>query len=138
MTHSATDAAPGLEALRPLVGKWHIEGKQLESPLGPAAPFVAVETFEWLEGGRFLVHRLEGKLGDRPAACVEILGLNEAGELFAQTYYDDGTTTRWEVKADAQALVSSGSWPKSGAALRVRYTATIVDLGNTIEGKWEQ
>ena len=51
MSHAHTKAAAGLGALEPLVGKWHTEGQQYEGPLGPAAPFVAVETFEWLDGG---------------------------------------------------------------------------------------
>jgi len=138
MTHPATNPAPGLEALRPVVGKWHTEGQQLEGPFGPASSFVAVEIFEWLEGGHFLVHRLDGKLGQRPAACIEIFGLNGAGELFAQTYYNDGNTNTWRLEAEGHALVLSGSWSKdSGPTYRLRYTATVVDEGNTLEGKWE-
>lgn len=139
MTHSTTDAAPGLEALRPLVGKWHTEGRQLEGPLGPESPFVAVETFEWLDGGHFLVHRLDGKFGPKPAACVEIWGLNEARELFVQTYYNDGNINTWQVRPDGHKLVITGNWSKgSGPSFRLRYTAEVIEEGNTLVGKWEQ
>jgi hypothetical protein len=139
MTHSATDAAPGLEALRPLVGKWHTEGQQIEGPLGPQSPFVAVETFEWLDGGHFLVHRLDGKFGQKPAACIEVWGRNEAGELFAHTFYNDGNTNDWQIRETSSALVLSGSWSKgSGPTFKLRYTARVIEGGNTLDGKWEQ
>jgi uncharacterized protein DUF1579 len=139
MIHSATHAAPGLEALRPLVGKWHTEGQQLDGPLGPQSPFVAVETFEWLDGGHFLIHRLDGKFGQKPAACIELWGRNEAGELFAQTFYNDGNTNSWQVKEAGHALILSGNWSKgSGTPYQLRYTANVIEEGNTLESKWEQ
>jgi hypothetical protein len=128
-----------MEALQPLVGKWHTEGQQLEGPLGPAAPFVAVETFEWLDGGQFLVHRLDGHFGQQPAACVEVLGKHQDGQLLAQTFYNDGNRRDWVVKAEGKALSWNGTWSKgSGEALRVRYTVNFEDAGNTLVGKWEQ
>jgi hypothetical protein len=139
MTPASTKPAPGLSALEPLVGKWHTEGQQYEGPLGPAAPFVAVETFDWLDGGHFLIHHLDGRFGRQPAACVEIMGKNDAGQLFAQTYYNDGNTNTWRLEESGHALVLSGTWSKgSGEAFEVRYTATFVEAGNSIEGKWEQ
>lgn len=139
MSHTHIKPAAGLEALQPLVGKWHTEGQQLQGPFGPAAPFVAVETFEWLDGGRFLVHRLNGHLGQQPAACVEVLGKRDDGQLLAQTFYNDGRRNDWVVKAEGNALVWSGTWSKApGEALRVRYTVNFEDAGNTLVGKWEQ
>ncbi len=139
MSHQASDAAPGLEGLKPLVGKWHTEGKQLEGPLGPAAPFVAVETFEWLEGGRFLVHRLDGKFGTRPAACIEVFGLNQANELFGHTFYNDGNTNTWQLQVDSHAVILNGTWSKGqGPSFRLRQSVRVIEEGNTLESKWEQ
>jgi len=138
MSHSATDAAPGLENLRPLVGKWHTEGRQLDGPLGPASPFVAVETFEWLEGGHFLVHRLDGHFGGRAAACVEVIGLNDARELYGQTFYNDGMSTTWRVEAADRTVRLNGTWSKDGQTLQVRYIGRVIEEGNALESKWEQ
>lgn len=138
MTHPTTKSAKGLEALLPLVGKWHTEGAQLEGPLGPAAPFVAVETFEWLDGGHFLVHRLDGRFGRQPAACIEIMGKNDAG-LFAQTFYNDGNVNTWRIEEQGKVLIMRGEWPSGSAEpFKVRYSMSFVDAGNTLEGKWEQ
>lgn len=137
MNHDWKRPAPGLEALNPLVGKWHTEGQQYDGPLGPASPFVAVETFEWLDGGHFLVHRLEGKFGRKPSACVQIFGKDAEG-LFAQTFYNDGTTKTWRVTESANALILAGSWATAAGTLEVRYTARFIEEGNTIAGAWEQ
>lgn len=139
MSHASTDAAPGLEGLRPFVGKWHTEGQQLEGPLGSASPFVAVETFEWLEGGHFLIHRLEGRFGQRPTASIQLFGLNDETELFAQSFYNDGNTNTWQVKADGHQLVLNGAWSKGqGPSFRLRYRARVIEEGNTLESTWEQ
>lgn len=137
--HHDVKPVPELEALAALTGKWHTEGRQLEGPLGPASAFVAVETFEWLEGGHFLIHRVEGKVGGRLASCIEIFGKNERGQLFAQTFYNDGNSNSWRIQATPHEVILSGTWSKgSGAGLELRYTARVIEEGNTLEGKWEQ
>jgi hypothetical protein len=139
MSHVHIQAAPGLTALEPLVGKWHTEGQKHEGPLGPAAPFAAVEVFEWLEGGQFLIHRLDGHFEGQAAACVEVLGKHEDGQLFAQTFYNDGKRNDWVITEDGQTLVWNGVWSTASASsLRVRYTVSFEDAGNTLVGKWEQ
>lgn len=137
MNHEWKRPAPGLEALNLLVGKWHTEGQQYAGPFGPASPFVAVETFEWLDGGHFLIHRLEGKFGRNASACVEIFGKDAQG-LFAQTFYNDGNANTWRVTAIESGVVLTGSWSKGPTeTFQVRYTARVIEEGNTIAGTWE-
>jgi len=138
MNHEWKRPAPGLEALNPFVGKWHTEGQQSKSALGPESPFVAVETFEWLDGGHFLIHRLEGKFGRKPSACVEIFGKDEQG-LVAQSFYNDGTAKTWRVTEAPSGVVLAGSWSQGSADIyQVRFTARFVEEGNTLVGTWEQ
>ena len=139
MSHTSSSAAAGLTALEKLVGKWHTEGQQHEGPLGPSAPFAAVEVFEWLEGGQFLIHRLDGHFGGQAAACVEVLGKREDGQLVAHAFYSDGKRNDWTIRDEGPTLVWSGVWSKSaGSQLHVRYTVSFEDAGNTLVGKWEQ
>ena len=56
---------PEHERLGPFVGRWTTTGRQYTGPFGPEAEFTATESFEWLTGGYFLIHRLEGRLGRR-------------------------------------------------------------------------
>ena len=68
-----------------------------------------------------------------------MLGKRENGELFAQTFYNDGNQSDWLVKEEGRTLIWSGVWPKSSdSAYQVRYTASFEDAGNTLVGKWEQ
>lgn len=50
---------PELKLLDFLVGTWNLEGEIEAGPTGPAGTVTSVDTFEWLEGGFFLVHRWE-------------------------------------------------------------------------------
>lgn len=47
---------PALKSLDFLVGRWNLRGTTVEGPMGPATEIVGEESFEWLEGGFFLVH----------------------------------------------------------------------------------
>jgi hypothetical protein len=137
--HQQIRPAPGLEPLLPLVGKWHTEGQQLDSPLGPASPFVAVETFEWLDGGAFLIHHVDGRFGRQPAACIEIIGKGPDRGFIAHTFYNDGNANTWQIEARGSELQLNGKWAAGGGQpFHVRYTMTFTDIGNTLEGKWEQ
>ena len=58
---------PELQRLGPLLGSWRSEDHTDDSVLGPGVPVTSVETFDWLEGGYFLVHTYETVFGDEPA-----------------------------------------------------------------------
>lgn len=51
---------PALKRLDYLVGTWQMTGRTEDGPAGPGADMSSVETFEWMEGGFFLIHRWEG------------------------------------------------------------------------------
>jgi hypothetical protein len=109
--------------LEPLVGEWQLEGRQLASPFGPDATFSAHERYEWLAGHAFLVHHLEGKIGDADAACVEILGPREGqGGLAAHTFYDNGVQNLWDLESAGDGWVMRGTWPTPEGDAQVRCT----------------
>jgi hypothetical protein len=138
MTQSKhTHAAAGLEALEPLVGKWHTEGDQLDGPDGSGAPYVAVETFEWLEGGRFLVHRVDGRVGGEPLACVAVIGRGDGERFTLQAFTSDGTSSAWQLSAEHGAFTLRGLWRRAGTELQVRSSLKLVDAGNAFESQWE-
>ena len=59
--------APELRILAPLVGTWEAEERTRDSIIGPGGPVRNRETFEWLDGGYFLVQTYETVFGDEPA-----------------------------------------------------------------------
>lgn len=132
---------PELERLRKFVGLWSIEGRQLDGLLGAAKKVSGTETFEWLPGGYFLIHRLDGKLGDDPMACIEIIGYNSAsGSYPVGTYYNNGIAHEWEWRiADEKGRkwLLEGNWELEGRTLRIRNTLIFSDDGRSMNGTWE-
>jgi hypothetical protein len=48
---------PALRRLDFLVGTWELTGTTEAGPLGPPSKIQGTETFEWMEGGFFLIHQ---------------------------------------------------------------------------------
>ncbi|HEX5725277.1 MAG TPA: DUF1579 family protein [Longimicrobiaceae bacterium] len=129
---------PDTPRLEAFAGTWHKVGRALDSPFGPAAAVTAVERFEWLPGGRFLVHRLDGRLGEAEMACIEILGADEQEEgYFAHTYYNDGRQNRWQVEEDGGTWTFRTELTFDGKPFEVRCRMVFEDGGNRLTQKWE-
>ena len=129
---------PDHEHLEVFVGKWQMDGLQYDSPFGPAAAVSAVRHYEWLTGGFFLVHRLEGRLGDHEMACLEIIGHDGSSQTYrAHTFYNDGHTKVWQVRESDGTWTSTADWEKAGESLHVRCTTVFSDAGNTMTAHWE-
>ena len=122
--------------LQSFVGTWETEGQQYESPLGPAAKVKARETYEWMTGRAFLVHRFEGRVGDKPAACIDVIGSESAGAYPVHTFYDNGFVGEWRLQERGPSWILTGSWPVGGKDLKVR--CTLIDNGgDTLTSRWE-
>jgi hypothetical protein len=82
--------SPELRRLDPLVGQWAIEGYAQESLAGPAGPVRSRESFEWLEGGYFLVHRYETHFGDQPVQKgIMFWGFDESARRFLLHFFSN-------------------------------------------------
>lgn len=130
---------PEHKSLEVFVGKWNMEGQQYESQFGPAAKVSAVETFEWLPGEFFLVHRFDGRLDAQEMACIEIIGYDAASRSYPfHTFYNDGKTNEWQASERDGIWTLTGSWQTSDKSHKVRCTIEFSDAGNTRTGKWER
>jgi hypothetical protein len=112
-------------------------GQAYDSPFGSKAAVSADETFEWLTGEHFLIHRLAGRVGGDEMACIEILRRNPAAETFiAHTFYNDGSANTWHLEPHGDAWIMSGRWPKGGDAFQVRCSITFDDRAHR-RATWE-
>jgi hypothetical protein len=126
------------ERLGAFLGKWIMEGQAYEGPFGPAARITATETYEWLPGSLFLVHRLEGRLGGQRIACIEVIGCDTSKDTCSvRSFYNDGTHNVWQGREQDGTWVFSGTWQRDGKALSVRCTSVFSDAGDTVTGTWE-
>ena len=115
--------------LAPLIGDWDVEGDH------PADPEIRVRgrtSFEWLEGGRFVVQRWTVEHPDFPGG-IAILGEGEAG--FAQHYFDSrGVARVYAMKLTDEAWELSRDHP----GFSQRFVGTFSDDGRTIHGCFEK
>jgi hypothetical protein len=112
----------GLKSLNKLVGTWNISGPDIKGQV----------TFEWMEGGFFLMQHVDFVHGGRHIAGVEIIGyelpfgaekpsehikshwFGNTGETFEYTYeVDDETLTIWGGEKGSPAYYK-GTWSAGG------------------------
>ena len=116
-----------LEKLEVLVGEWSVHVPGVDG-------IDARTTFEWLEGGGFLIQRSTVDRPEFPNGVMVIGATGEDGGL-QQHYFDSrGVHRVYEMTLD------DGVWTLSreGPDWPQRYIGEISEDGNTINGRWER
>jgi hypothetical protein len=129
----AEQAIPGPEhrRLQSFVGTWATEGTVKTSPSGSGVRFQGVDTYEWIPGGFFLLHRWDTHMPDGRTQGVEIIGYDSASGTYTVHSYDSSGNT--DVM---HARVANDTWTFEGKSLR--FTGGFRDGGDTLAGIWEQ
>ncbi len=130
MTQPNPEQRPELEALDVFVGEWVSEGVHRLLPEETARGEV---TFEWLEGGGFLVMR---STVDRPEFPngICIMGWDEDAGEYKMHYFD----SRGVRRIYAMSL-EGGEWKywRDDPDFAQRFAGTISDGGKTITGQFD-
>jgi hypothetical protein len=122
---------PAHRALEVFVGTWQTEGVITAGPSGPVSRLQAVDTYEWLPGGFFLLHRVDGHMGDEPVQALEVIGYDASRERYVTWSFDhQGATGTY------QALLRDGAWTIYGES--ERFSGAFSDDRLTLTGTWEQ
>jgi hypothetical protein len=88
---------PEHKRLEVFLGKWTTQGQAKASPYGPAGSITATETFEWLPGGFFMIHRSEGRQGTIEVKWLEILGYDARKKIYTTHTVDNfGNSVLWQ------------------------------------------
>jgi hypothetical protein len=121
---------PALEPFGVLIGEWTTTGSH------PGIPNVTLHgrtSFEWLEGGAFLIMRSEIDEPGIPSG-IAIIGSDDAvGEHFMLYFDERGVSRKYAVSLHDGVV----RWWRDAPGFSQRYTGTIVDDGRTIVGKGE-
>ncbi len=118
------------------VGTWRVEGKsygegqQASDPRASAVPWRSEETYEWLPGEFFLLHRWDAKVGKLSFIGTEILGYDEAEGGYFTRFFDNGGN-----HPNYGAKVAGKVWTFSEASSRAK--VTINDTGDRMSFAWE-
>ncbi len=112
---------PSLKPLEVFVGDWEFTSPQFPDTRGQF-------TFEWVEGGAFLVERMAGN-------AAWMIGRDDSTETYSILYYDSRGVSR------VYAMSLEGNvWKiwRNAPGFSQRFTATLSDNGRTITGYWEK
>lgn len=128
--HKAQIPNPALNQFEKLVGEWKIAGTH---PKFPSKRLHGTASFEWIEGGAFLLWHSAMDEEGFPAGTA-IFGSDDATGEFFMLYFDERKVSRkYEVAVDNNSV----KWWRNAPGFSQRYSWTITDDGNTIIGKGE-
>ncbi len=122
--------------LNAFVGNWHAEGEsyaegqQPDDPLASAAPWTSEESFEWLPGGFFLLHRWDAMAGEREFKGTEIIGYDQEQDAYFTRLFDNAGN-----HPEYRTTVDGNVWTFTEPATRA--TVTIGDDGSRMHFRWE-
>lgn len=121
---------PALELFRVLIGNWITTGTH---NLVADTILHGRTSFEWLEGGAFLMMRSE--IDDpRFSCCIAIIGSDDVAKKYFMLSFDERGVSR---KQEVTFLDNVWKWWRDAPGFSQRYEGVISEGGNTITGKGE-
>ena len=126
----AVDPRTKLKPFEVLIGAWTIE---MTHPMLEDTVVHGRATYEWLEGGRFLIQRAVNEHPDFPDSLA-VNGVMEGESDLSMQYFDSrGVHRVYEIAFDGRELTMERDAP--GFDQRCR--AELSDEGATLTGVWE-
>jgi hypothetical protein len=121
---------PALKPLGVLVGTWNTIGRH---PLIPNTALHGRASFEWLEGGAFLMMHSEIEEPGIPTG-IAIFGSDDSAGTFSMLYFDErGVSRKYEVTVADNVL----TWWRNAPGFSQRFTCTLSNDARTMIGKGE-
>ena len=130
MKNEASIPNPALKSFNILIGNWNTVGAH---PLVPDTILHGHASFEWLEGGAFMIMNSEIVEPQFPSG-ISIIGSDDATVEYFMLYFDERGVSR---KYEVSFLNNVWKWWRNAPGFSQRYSCTIVDDGRTMIGKGE-
>jgi hypothetical protein len=140
---------PALQSFEGFVGEWQTTGSH---PYLPGVTLHGHTTFDWIEGGAFLIMHSEIEDANVPSG-VAIFGSDDGANTYFMLYFDErsvsrkydvtmtGNTLKWwrdepsfsqrfiiAIEDDGNKMVSTGEMSREGAAWEEDITLTFVRI----------
>ena len=116
--------------LNRFAGNWKMEGILFRDDEAPVT-VTGTDSYEWLPGGFFLLHKADVMVGDNRSETFEIIGYDEVTGHYTMQYYESSG-----ISGQMIAMYHSGSWIFTGDNLQ--FTGSFAEDGNSISGRWER
>lgn len=92
-----------------LIGRWNVEGLQLAIPGRDEVVVRWTEDFEWIEGGFFILHRVQGHIGAAEFSCTEVIANEQI-----HSFYNAGRHQVWSHWFEEDRWMIQGLWREDG------------------------
>jgi len=135
-THDQPGPNPALKSLDVMVGTWDLKGRES----GPDGEIHGQVTFEWMEGGFYLVQRVDFDYIGQKIKGVEYIGHDESCEALRSYFFSNygpgpfvgvALEYAWEVGDDTFTIW--GGFVSSPANFKGKFS----DDCTPITGRWE-
>jgi hypothetical protein len=99
--NEAAKPNPGLAKFGVLLGVWNTQGTH---PMVPGKTFQGRTTFEWIEGGAFMMMRSRIDEPEIPSGIVILCSDDQSGEYWMSYFDERGVSRRYEMRLDGNIL----------------------------------
>ena len=118
-------------ALGVLAGKWITQGTIRATEYAAPSEMRAIDRYEWLPGGFFLLHKVDALIGSTVSQSIEVIGYDAKQACYVTRSYDDhGTSDGFTARLKGRA------WSIDGE--KVRFKGAFDASGLVLAGTWEQ
>jgi hypothetical protein len=127
-------ANPALERLAVFVGEWNIEITSMSFLADKTAVAHGHTSFDWIEGGAFLIQHSEVPKSDFPSA-ISIMGPDDDAGTYSMLYFDSRGVSRLY-----QMSLSGKDWKlwRDFPCFSQRFIGTFNEDRNIITARWEK
>jgi hypothetical protein len=124
-----------LERLRVFIGEWAIEISSMSFNSDPSAVERGRATFDWLEGGAFLIQLSEISTSADFPRSIAIIAPDDAAETYGMLYFDSRGVSRIY-----KMTFSGGIWTlwRDFPGFSQRFQGTFSEAQDIITARWEK
>ena len=118
-------------ALSVFAGKWITQGTIRATEDAASAEMRAIDRYEWLPGGFFMLHKVDALIAGTVSQSIEVIGYDaQQGCYVTRSYDDQGTSDGFTARLKGRA------WSIDGE--KVRFRGALDAGGLVLSGTWEQ
>lgn len=117
-----------MDKLHIFIGSWRTSGTIVSDDGNEPTKLAASDVYEWFPGKSFIVHHVNGSMGDAQVKALEIFRFDEREGLILQSIDNGGRYSEYK------AQLHGHSWNIKGSS--ERFEGKFNDDYTVLEGQW--
>lgn len=112
-------------------GKWITQGTIRATHDAASAEMRAIDRYEWLPGGFFMLHKVDALIAGTVSQSIEVIGYDVARGCYSTHSYDDQGTSE-----EFTARLEGREWSIDGE--NFQFSGAFNADGSVLAGTWDQ